>query len=81
MQLRVLTAGRAHYELPTSADCGARARYELNNQARSVGSLAQPELRLRELWWVGDRHRPKSTPTWRSRGLPNAGEVVVGEIP
>ena len=47
-------------------------------------SLGQPELCLRELlrgWGVGERHRPikPSTPTWRSSGLPNAGEAVVGD--
>ena len=30
---------------------------------------------------MGERHRPikPSTPTWRSSGLPNAGEAVVGD--
>ena len=55
---------------------------------RKSWSLAQRELRLSELlimrgWWMGERHRPikPSTPIWRSSGLPNAGEAVVGDSP
>ena len=53
-------------------------------------SLAQPELRLSDLfrgssegggrWWVGGRRRPMkpSTPTWRSRG-PGSGASLMLE--
>ena len=70
--------------LTTSADCGAKAPLCIEQPVCESWSLAQPELHLSELlrgWWMGERHRPikPSTPTWRSSGLPNAGEAVVGD--
>ena len=70
--------------LTTSADCGAKAPLCIEQPVCESWSLAQPELRLSVLlrgWGMGERHRPikPSTPTWRSSGLHNAEEAVVGD--